>query len=72
MKNAWCMWEAELFTINENGVNSRLVEAEKQVSDLEGRIMESNQAEQVREKICKMRIDSRNLVTPSSVITFTL
>ena len=66
------MWEAELFTINENGVNSRLVEAEKQVSDLEGRIMESNQAEQVREKICKMRIDSRNLVTPSSVITFTL
>ena len=49
-------------TINEilkntlDGKNSRLEEAEKWFGDLEGRIMESNQAEQVREKICKIRI----------------
>ena len=35
--------------------------------------MESNQTEPMREgKICKMRIDLGNSVTPSSVITFVL
>lgn len=36
--------------------------------------MESNQAEQKRGKkvLCKMRIDFRNSVTPSNVITFIL
>ena len=33
-----------------NGINSRLEEAEEQISNLEDRVMESNQAEQGREK----------------------
>ena len=33
-----------------DGINRRPEEAEKQISDLEDRVMESNQAEQVREK----------------------
>ena len=40
-----------------DGINRRLDEAEKQISDLEDRVMESNPTE-VREKkkLCKMRI----------------
>ena len=33
-----------------NGMNSRLEEAQEQINDLEHRVMESNQAEQKREK----------------------
>ena len=33
-----------------DGINNRLEEAEGQISDLEDRLMESNQAEQVRGK----------------------
>ena len=33
-----------------DGMNSRMEEAEEQVSDLEDSVMESNQAEQDREK----------------------
>ena len=43
-----------------DGINSTLEEAEIQIRDLEGRVMESNQAEQVRKKLCKMRIDLGN------------
>ena len=52
-------------------INSRLNEAEERVHDLEDRIMESNQPEQVKEKkkTCKMRIDSGNSVTLSSIVT---
>jgi len=54
-----------------DGLNSRLQETEKQISDLEDRVMESNQAKQVREKkICKLRTVLRNSVIPSSIITF--
>ena len=35
---------------DQDGVNSRLEEAEKWITDLEDRVMESNQAEQEREK----------------------
>ena len=34
--------------------------------------MESTQAEQVREKICKLRINLGNSVAPSNIITFAL
>ena len=40
-----------------DGINSRLQEAEEHISDVEDRIKESNQAEQVRDKYCMMRID---------------
>ena len=46
-------------------INSKLEEAEKQINDLEDRVMEINQAEQVREKeLCKTRIDLENSVAP--------
>ena len=41
-----------------DGINSRIKEAEEQINDLEDRVMESNQAEEIREeKLFKMRID---------------
>jgi len=54
------------------GINSRLEEAKEQTSDLEDRVMESNQAEWVREKKYKMRIDLGNSATPSSITKFML
>ena len=43
------------------------------MSDLEDRVMKSNQAEQVREKsLCKIRIGLGDSVTPLSVKTFAL
>jgi len=56
-----------------DGMNSRLEEAEEWISDLEDRLVGSNQAEQVREKkIMENENDVGNSVTPSSVITFSL
>ena len=52
-------------------VNSRLVEAEEWISNLEDKIMENNEAEQKRE-ILRNTIDVGNSVTPSNVITFLL
>jgi len=52
-------------------MNSRIEEAEEQISDLEDRVMENNQAEQKKE-LCKTRIDLGNSVIPSNVITFVL
>ena len=69
--------QSEMNIINEiknilDGIN-RLGEAEKLISDLEDIVMESNQAEERREKkIGKMRIDLGKSVTPSSIITFIL
>ena len=65
-------------TINEikntlDGINSRLEEGEELIRDLEDKVMESNKTEQVRgKKLCKMRIDLENSVTPSSIVTFAL
>ena len=53
-----------------NGMNSRMKEAEEQISDIGDRVMESNQAEQEREKLHKTR--TGNSVTLSNVITFVL
>ena len=54
-------------------INSRLEEAEEQISNLEYRVMESNQPEWRRgKKLCKRRTDLENSVTPSSVMIFTL
>lgn len=50
-------------------MNSRLEEAEKQINDLEDKVMESNDAER-KEKLCKKRTDLGNSVTPSNVVTF--
>ena len=52
-----------------DGINNRLDEAEEQIGDLEDNVMESNQAEQVKKKMCKMRVGLGNSVTPSSIIT---
>lgn len=53
-------------------MNNRLEEAEEQISDLEDKIMENNEAEQKKEELCNMRTDLGNSVTPSPVITFIL
>ena len=56
-----------------DGMNSRLEEAEERINDLRDRVMESNQSEQKREKkLCNMRTDLGNSVTPSNIITFVL
>ena len=49
-------------TINEiknplDGINSSLEEAEEQINNLESRVMEKNEAEQVREKKTQNEID---------------
>jgi len=54
-----------------DAMNSRMEESEEQISDLEDKVMENNEAEQKKE-LCKMRIDLRNLVTPSDIIAFIL
>lgn len=53
-----------------DGINSRLEEVEEQITNLEDRVMETNQAEQARKKVCKMRVDLWNTVTMSNIITF--
>ena len=53
------------------GINSGLEEEEEWFSDLADRVVESKQAEQVRgKKLCKIRINLGNSMTPSRVITF--
>ena len=49
-------------------------EMEEQISELEDRVMESNQAEQKRERkeLCKTKIDLGNSVSLSTIITFIL
>lgn len=64
-------------TINEientfDRLNRGLEEVEEWINDQEDKVMESNQTEQMREKICEVRIDLGNSVIPSSVITFTM
>ena len=54
------------------GINSRLEDAEEQISDLEDRVMESNQAEQQKGKGIKKENQLRNLATSSSVLTLIL
>ena len=49
-----------------------LQEAEEFISNLEDRVMGSNQAEQMRDKYFMVTIDIENTVTPSSVITILL
>ena len=54
-----------------NGMNSRVEEAEEQISDLEDKVMESYQAEQKRiKRIMQNGIDLGNPVTPSNIVTF--
>ena len=45
-------------------------EAKEHISKLEDRVMETNQAEEAREKYFIMRIGLQNSVTPSNLITF--
>lgn len=61
--------------INEIGnrfdaMKSRLEKGEKQISDLEDKIMENNEDEQKREELCNTGIDLRNSVTPSNIVKF--
>ena len=51
---------------------NRLQETEEYISDLEDRVMEINQAEQMRDKYCITRIDLENSVTPSNIRTIAL
>ena len=56
-----------------DGMNSRLEEAEEQINDLEARVVESNEAEQKREKeLCKMGIHLGKSLTPLNVVMFIL
>ena len=52
-----------------DGIQTRLEEAEEQISDLENSVMESNQAEEVRGIESKMTVDLGNSAIPSSLIT---
>ena len=53
-------------------MNSRLEKAEEQISDLEDKIMENNEAEQKEKKLWNMKINLGNSVTPSNIIIFVL
>ena len=55
-----------------DGMKRRLEEAKEWISDLEEQIVESYQAEQMREKYMEKENDVGNSVTPSSTITFAL
>ena len=62
-------------TINEikntlDEIHSRLEEVEEQINGLEGRVLESNEAEQMREKTYENweYTDTMNSVTPSSIM----
>lgn len=52
-----------------DAMNSRMEEAEEWISDLQDKIMESNEAEQREEELCNnMRIDLWNSVTLLNII----
>lgn len=53
-----------------DGIN-RIPEAEEHISDIEDRVMESNEAEQMRDKY-HIIIDLDNSVIPSCIIPFIL
>lgn len=50
-------------------MNSRLEEAEEQTSDLEAKVMESNEAnKREKEELSNMRVDLGNSVIPLNII----